>query len=253
LKKAKRIFGTIEFDENFKVYTGGGCNSAVLTSHNGKNALIVDTMLFKGAKKLKSKIRARDITIINTHSHIDHSHGNKLYPGAYVIAGKIPRWHWDFDTGFSRRPDKMLKPGEEITIKAGNEKVHVLDIGRAHSRNDCVVYFENRKLLMAGDLVWAKDMHPVLMGSNINAWLWALKMLENKYEINTLVPGHGIVTDKSAIFEVKKYFNSIVEAAGDRKKLKKLRSNYKGYIRYPIISGIDKAAALIRKEKKLSY
>jgi len=253
LKKSKRVFETIKLDEHLKIYTGGGCNSAVLEYENGEKALVVDTMFFRGAKKLRAKIRAKKIIVINTHSHIDHSHGNRLYPKAYVISGKIPGWQWDIDSGFSRRPGRMLNPGEEITIKAGKEKVHVIDIGRAHSINDCVVYFEKRKLLMAGDLVWAKDMHPVLIGSNINSWLWALKTLRKKYEINILVPGHGKITGKSSINEVEKYFNSIVEAAGDRKKLKKLKKNFKGYIKYPVISGVDKAAALIRKEKKSKY
>ena len=44
-------------------------------------------------------------------------------------------------------------------------------MGKAHSPNDIVVFFENRKVLATGDLVWV-NRHPVLLGKNTNIQLW---------------------------------------------------------------------------------
>jgi len=249
----KNIIETKKIDNNLTIYTGGSCNSAVLRSEDGQKAVIVDTMYFKSAKELRKEVTAKDITIINTHFHMDHARGNRLYPGAYVIAGNIKAWwQWDFDTFFSKRPDKKLEPGEETIINIDNEKVHILSMGMAHSLNDCVVCFENRKLLMAGDLVW-KNMHPVLIGSNTNITLWRelLKKLENKYEFQTLVPGHGDFGDKKAVLEMEGYFDSIAAAVGDKHKIRELKEKYKGYASFPLFAGVDRVAEMIKKEKKM--
>lgn len=249
MREQKPIIKEVKFDDHLTIYTGGGCNSAVLCSEDGQKAVIVDTKYFKGAKKLREEVRAKDITILNTHFHMDHARGNRLYPGAYVISGKINAWwQWDFDTAFSRRPDKVLEPGQETVVNIDREKVHMLSMGRAHSLNDSIVYFENRKLLMAGDLIWG-HIHPVLIpGSNIAMWRKALKILENKYEFHTLVPGHGDLAGKNAVLEMEEYFNSIAVADGDKHELKRLKEKFKGYDKFPIFAGVDRVAALIKRE-----
>ncbi len=249
-KQVGSDFTKIKFDDNLCIYCGGGCNSVILNSRDREKALVVDTKYFKGAKKLREEVTAKDNTVINTHFHIDHARGNKLYPNAHIISGSTIWWLWDFDTAYSKRPDTILNPGQEIILHLDQEKIHVLSMGKAHSANDCVVYFEDRKLLMAGDLVW-EHIHPMVVGSNIKLWLQALKKLENKYEIDTLIPGHGSICDKNAFFAMQEYFNSIAEAAGDRTRLSILRDKYKEYQKIPLVSGVDRVAACVKKEKKL--
>jgi cyclase len=245
------IIEAVKIDDNLTIYAGGGCNSAVLCSEDGQKAVIVDTKYFKGAKKLREEVQAKDITILNTHFHMDHARGNRLYPGAYVISGNINAWwQWNFDTAFSKRPDKTLEPGQETVLDFDWEKIHILSMGRAHSLNDSVVYFESRKLLMAGDLVWG-HMHPVLIGSNITMWRQALKMLENKYEFHTIVPGHGDLAGKNAVLEMEEYFNLIAAADGDKDKLRGLKERFKGYVKFPIFAGIDRVAALMKRENNM--
>jgi cyclase len=250
MKKQKHIIEAVKFDDNLTIYTGGGCNSAVLCSEDGQKAVIVDTKYFKGAKMFREEVRAKYITIINTHFHMDHARGNRLYPGAHVISGNIMAgWQWDIDTAFSRRPDKALEPGEETVVNIDREKVHILGMGRAHSLNDCIVYFENRKLLMAGDLVWG-HIHPVVIpGSNITLWRRVLKILENKYEFDTLVPGHGDFAGKNAVLEMEEYFDLIAVADGDKHKLRELKEKYKDYDKFPVFAGVDRVAAMIKREK----
>jgi len=250
LREPKSVIEEARLDANLKIYKGGGCNSAVLTSSDGKKVLIVDTKYFKGARELRKAVTAAEITIVNTHFHMDHARGNRLYPDAYVVSGLLPRnarWQWYFDTGFSRRPDKLLGPGEQITFGIDDEKIHVFSVGRAHSLNDSVVFFERRRLLMAGDLVW-ENAHPVLIGSSITAWRSALKTLEIRYPVGALVPGHGIISDMKAITGMEAYFDSIAAAVGNRDRIDDLRRQYARYSAFPLFSGVDAVVRLIERE-----
>jgi hypothetical protein len=57
---------------------------------NGGEALVVDPKMSVYARRLKRWIerdlQAKVTTIIDTHYHFDHTRGNKLYPGARIIA-----------------------------------------------------------------------------------------------------------------------------------------------------------------------
>ena len=88
----------LKLDENLTIYLGGGCNTIVLTSKDGKEAIVVDTKWFRSARELRAAIKAPKVTIVNTHFHLDHARGNKLYLSAYVISGETNWKQWDFDT-----------------------------------------------------------------------------------------------------------------------------------------------------------
>ena len=82
-------------DPEMKIYLGGGCNSVVLMSKDGQEAVVVDTKYFGGATALRKAVQALKITLINTHFHLDHARGNRLYPEAYVISGKTNWGQWE--------------------------------------------------------------------------------------------------------------------------------------------------------------
>ena len=71
---------TIQYDPQLTIYLGGGGNSVVLTSEDGSAAFIVDTKMRGAAEMLRDKIKAKDITIVNTHDHFDHVGGNSSLP-----------------------------------------------------------------------------------------------------------------------------------------------------------------------------
>ena len=243
----------ITIDQNLTVYVGGGGNSVVLVSHDRRKAIIVDTKYLSAAKELRKEVTSPEVTIINTHFHLDHARGNRLYAGAFVVSGQTNWKQWDFDTAHSPRPDKTLKPGEEMSFAIDDEVVHAVDMGPAHSPNDVVVYFEKRKLLVGGDLVWV-DMHPVLLDKNTNlrTWIEYLSILERDYDIETVVPGHGNVRGKEAISDMKQYFQSVASAVGNRKKLRELRAVYSGYETFPIFGNLIRTRWFMAKEMRKS-
>ena len=244
---------TVQLDPQLTVYLGGGGNSVVLTSEDGSKALVVDTKMMRAAKKLRDEVKAAEITIVNTHAHYDHTGGNALYPAAKIISGAYTNEQWDNDSKkTSRYPDLALKPGEEKVIKIGSETVHIRNMGRAHTWNDVVVYCEKRKLLVAGDLVLL-DMHAALhaeSGANVASWIGVLDSLSQKYKIRTLIPGHGKISDQSALAVMKDYFVSIGDAIGKPEKQAELKKKYKDYFSLPGMLSFRNTTKFIEKERK---
>jgi glyoxylase-like metal-dependent hydrolase (beta-lactamase superfamily II) len=243
---------TIQYDPQLTIYLGGG-NSVVLTSEDGSAALVVDTKMRGAAEILKEKIKVKEITIVNTHDHFDHVGGNSLYPQAKIIAGQYTKKQWDDDVSkASRYPDITLKPGEEKVLKIGSEIVHIYNMGRAHTWNDVVVYFENRKLLATGDLVF-NNMHPAVIaksGTKVALWIGALEALSKKYQIKTLVPGHGAVADQNALGVMKGYFVSVGDSIGNKEKQAILKEKYKNYITFPGMFSFNNTLKFIEQERK---
>jgi glyoxylase-like metal-dependent hydrolase (beta-lactamase superfamily II) len=245
------VMETIQYDSQLTIITGGGSNSILLTSEDGSSALLVDTKIFSGSKKLKEMVKAGDITLVITHNHPDHIYGIPLFPTAKIIAGSFPKEKWNILFSKNRYPDIILKHGEEKIIKIGKETVHIRNMGQAHSTNDVIVYFENRKLLVTGDLVFL-NMHPVLAAgeTKVSSWIEFLDKLYG-YDIKIVVPGHGKVMDKNAIHIMKDYFTSFIDAQGDKKKLQALKMKYKDYTSLPANLSFDINADFIEKEGKL--
>jgi glyoxylase-like metal-dependent hydrolase (beta-lactamase superfamily II) len=243
----------VEIDNNLTVYLGGGCNSIVLTSKDSTESLVVDTKWFQSAKRLRAEIKAPKITIINTHFHMDHARGNKLYPSAFVISGETNWKQWDIDTGHSNRPDAILKPADQLSLQIDDETIQVIAMGNAHSVNDLIVYFTKRRLLAVGDLVWV-DMHPILLDSNGNVAVWRriLDKLESDFEIDKVVPGHGPICDKNSITKMSEYFSSIANAIKNPSKLSKLKSNYRSYKAFPIFAGFGRTVSRMTKEMNVN-
>jgi glyoxylase-like metal-dependent hydrolase (beta-lactamase superfamily II) len=244
---------TVQLDPQLTVYLGGGGNSIVLTSEDGSQALVVDTKMRGAAKRLRDEVKASQIIIVNTHAHYDHTGGNALYPTAEIISGAYTKEQWDDDSRkTSRYPDVVLKPGEEKVIKIGSETVHIRNMGRAHTWNDVVVYYEKRQLLVAGDLVLL-DMHAALhakSGANVASWIGVLDSLSKKYKIKTLIPGHGKISDQTALAVMKDYFVSIGDAIGKPDKQAELKKKYKDYFTIPGIFSFRNTTNFIEKERK---
>jgi cyclase len=242
---------TIAYDQNLTFYIGKGGNSVVLTSNDGNKVLIIDTKQFGGAKELRKKITASDITIINSHFHMDHTRGNKLYPDAYVVSGECNWKLWNFDSGGSKRPDKVLQKGETFVLHFNNEIIQIINIGSAHTSTECLIYFEKRKLLVAGDIIWNKA-HPMVLDSkcSIANWLAVLNKIETEFEITTVVPGHGSIGGEELILEMRNYFLSIKNNLDNRKDLRKIKREYKDFKRFPLVCNFSNSVRKLKREFK---
>ena len=240
----------IAIDDHLLVIEGGGGNSIILTSEDGSMALVVDTKMGGAAKNLAARVAAKKVLVVNTHLHMDHTGGNRLFPDATIIAGAYTRDQWKALGKNARYPDILIQPGKDTAITIGSETVHLRNLGGAHSWDDVVVYLEKRKFLMTGDLVF-NHMHPAMFvqgGSNVRSWIAALDTLINGYEVDRVLPGYGALSDKKALLEMKDYFITISDAVGDQAKLSAAKEKFNDYRGIPMLTGFDKAVSFIGKE-----
>jgi glyoxylase-like metal-dependent hydrolase (beta-lactamase superfamily II) len=243
---------TIAFDPQLTIMLGGGGNSIILTSEDGKQALVVDTKMAGAAKKLRKMVTAPEMTIVNTHDHPDHVGGNGLYPSAHIIAGSYSQEQWKKMAGKNRYPDEIIQIGQEKMLTIGSERVHVRNLGRAHTWDDVVVYLEKRKMLVTGDILFL-GRHPALFaegGADVKSWMSVLDTVQNMYDIKTVVPGHGPVSDKASLGAMKEYFADAVDAADHPEKQVSFREKYKAMAAIPVMSGPDRTIAFVEKEQK---
>ena len=242
---------TIVFDKNLSIVLGGGGNSIVLTSDDGTQALVADTKMDAAAKALAASVKVKDVTIVNTHFHRDHVGGNNLYPKATIISGAYTPEQWKAMAPSSRYPDKVIKPDEEMALNIAGETVHLRNMGRAHTWNDVVVYLENRKFLMTGDVVF-NHRHPAMFahgGSNVASWVDVLDSLMSRFEPVKVLPGHGVLSDKNALRDAKEYLVSIEAAIGNPEQIAAVKEKYKTYPGIPMIADFDRTVKFMENER----
>jgi len=143
--------------------------------------------------------------VINTHFHADHSGGNERSQanGIVVVASENARLKM-IEVNQPGLPDVTLD--EHAFIHLGGKVVEVIRFGRSHTDGDVVVYFPEHRLLAAGDMFTYGDDVPQLIdysgGGSARAWTRTLDEVL-RLDFETVVPGHGPVTNKSEMAEFK--------------------------------------------------
>ena len=163
-------------------------------------------------------------TLVNTHHHGDHTHGNWLVPGATVVGHERCRE----EVLASGTVSELVFPGvewgeiqvrapfvtftDELTVWVDELRVDLLFVGPAHTTNDVVAWIPERRTLFAGDLVFNGGTPFVVMGS-VSGALAALERLE-ALGAETVVPGHGPVCGGDALASQRAYLG-VVSALAD--------------------------------------
>jgi len=107
-------------------------------------------------------------------------------------------------------------------------------------------------MLFGGDVILNKQV-PAMMGKNHadpEGYLEAFDMLENRYDIKTVVPGHGDIGGREIITNFRQYFKDITTAANDKSKEDAIVEKYKGWRQVPIIMSPGANINYIRDQKK---
>jgi cyclase len=164
-------------------------------------------------------------TLINTHHHSDHTHGNCLLPLATIVGHPLcraeilafpfppPPGIWTATQwGELHRSPPFVTFEDQLTVWIDDLRVELHHIGTpAHTTNDVVAWVPDRSVLFTGDLVFVGGTPFVPMGS-VSGSLVALERLRG-FGAQTLVPGHGPVCGPEAIDVVADYLRFIQETA----------------------------------------
>jgi cyclase len=165
-------------------------------------------------------------TLVNTHHHGDHTHGNYLFAGATVVGHERARtellatglpanrgiWN-DVDWGDLALEPPFLTYSDEVTLWLLDEPAHLRYVGGpAHTTNDSILWLPERSVLFCGDLLFHRGTPFVLMGS-VEGSIAVLEHVVRPLGAETLVPGHGPVCGPELIDEVLAYLRFVRDTA----------------------------------------
>jgi cyclase len=165
-------------------------------------------------------------TLINTHHHGDHTHGNYLLPMATIIGhercreevlagGHVATLLFEgVDWGHLEVAAPFVTFDRSLTVWVDDRRVDLEFVGPAHTTNDVIAWLPGERVLFAGDLVFNGGTPFVVMGS-VQGALIALDRLRS-LEPAVIVPGHGPVCDASILDDQVEYLRFVqsVAAAG---------------------------------------
>ena len=178
--------------------------------------------------------------VVNTHADGDHWWGNQLVSGAEIITSQA-----SYDEMTHIKPQSMILLGKQLgpllsligvkkvghwfqnmiapyhfeevtlalptrtfegslTLTIAGREVHLIEVGPAHTQGDFVVYLPKEKILFASDILFA-GVTPVMWAGPVENWLAALDQILDM-KVDTIVPGHGPITDKKGVKAVKDYW-----------------------------------------------
>ena len=216
------FFGALE--KPTKENAGNMANNCYIKTNDGY--LVMDTgpsyQFAKQAYEAMQKIEDLPVKyVVNSHEHDDHWLGNDFYKKKFGTTLMGPESiNTNYKDGDKTRMynvlpknaiegthiidlDKVVKKRETLVL--GGEKFDIIPMDvKAHTGDDVFIYMPERKVLFAGDLVMngriTSNRHGSVMGQ-----LKALAMMQ-KLDWKILVPGHGFITDATAMDEANLYF-----------------------------------------------
>lgn len=230
--------------------TWGWSNAGLIT--DGEASLLIDTLFdLKLTQHMLDTMRksvpaATHIDmVVNTHANGDHCWGNELVADAQIIAStntaeeikeSIPprqlaallknaadfgqvgefmsRIFGPFEFGdITLTPPNKTFEGE-LSLKVGDKEVHLIEVGPAHTRGDTLVHIPSDRVVFTADILFI-GIHPIMWAGPISNWLRACDRIL-AMDVETIVPGHGPITDKQGVAELKSYFTFIFQEARKR-------------------------------------
>jgi cyclase len=225
-----------------------GYSNAGLVSGDG-DSLLVDTLFdLKLTREMLDAMKWITSTkpigsLVNTHANGDHCFGNELVPDRAKIYATVAAAEemkdmpasrldalktapdaeiadfanyafgdFDFAEVTGRDPDQTFE--HELTLPVGGREVVIRDLGPAHTRSDSIVLVPSARTVFTGDLVFVEGT-PIAWAGPISNWTAACEAIAS-LDVDTVVPGHGPITDRQGVLDVKRYFDFVFAEAQKR-------------------------------------
>ena len=180
-------------------------------------------------------------SVVNTHANGDHCYGNQLVDEAEIIASAVAAHEmaevspatlaalnnapgeigelfrgffgaFEFDGIEMRLPDRTFEG--RLDIEVGGRHIELLEVGPAHTAGDVIVHVPDSRTVFTGDILFIGGT-PIVWAGPLSNWVAACDLMLGM-DVETVVPGHGPVTDKSGIVQVRDYLSYVDSAAGAR-------------------------------------
>jgi glyoxylase-like metal-dependent hydrolase (beta-lactamase superfamily II) len=184
--------------------------------------------------------------VLNTHGNGDHWYGNQLVPEqAEIVASEaavrdmeeVPPqlMHMlteaDVDENLSAFVHHAFAPfrfdGIELrlptrtftgslTLDVGGRVVELLELGPAHTRGDVIAHVPEARAVFTGDILFVGGT-PIMWQGPLANWLAACEHIE-RLDVDTVIPGHGPVTDTEAPRQIRRYLEYVRDEAAARRE-----------------------------------
>lgn len=219
---------------------------------DGDASMVVDTLFDKPLTQVMldamhdaAPSATRDYNfLVNTHANGDHCNGNELVGDAQIIAsaaclaelanespemmlnllqaapdmGAVGEFFVHCFGQFDFRDINRALPNRtfegELDVKVGDKQVLLKQVGPAHTHGDVLVYVPADRTVFTGDILFIEG-HPILWAGPVQNWLDACDYMLG-LDLETVVPGHGPITDKAGIRAVRGYLSYIRDEARAR-------------------------------------
>ncbi|HTT21496.1 MAG TPA: MBL fold metallo-hydrolase [Candidatus Sulfotelmatobacter sp.] len=205
-----------------------GANAGFVIGDDG--VAVIDTFEHEAAAKaLFSEIRKLSPLpikyVINTHYHLDHVAGNKLFEdaGAVILAqANVHSWiHTENLKFFGKNitpaqkaevenlaaPEIVYNTGIDLYLGKRRLIVRVLP---GHTGGDSIVRIPDADITFCGDLFWRKTL-PNLIDATTSRWMGSLKTIQEYGVSGTYVPGHGDVGTMADVAAFQAYLSDLRE------------------------------------------
>lgn len=203
---------------------GDGGNVAVYITNEG--VILVDDKFEQDHDNIVAKVKSVTSQpvkyVLSTHHHADHSGGNaRFLPTAEIISTANARAnivsHKQSNAPPGVAPARIVFT-DETSVFLGGKEVRAHYYGRGHTNGDAIIYFPALRTLHTGDLMAGNT--PLIDypgGGSVVEWTKTLDAAM-KLDFDTVIPGHGAVTNKAALLAY-------------RNNVEKLRNRAQGMIR----------------------
>jgi glyoxylase-like metal-dependent hydrolase (beta-lactamase superfamily II) len=216
---------------------------------DGGEALLVDTLFdlrltAEMLEAMRRATRARIGTVVNTHANGDHCNGNALLPEAQIVASQatadeMPHESPELMVAYKKAAPALGEMGafflhcfgpfefegiaqrlptrtfdESLAQRSGDTRVELRRVGPAHTRGDTLVHLPASRTVFTGDILFIEG-HPIMWAGPVGNWIGACEYILG-LDVQTVVPGHGPVTDKRGVRAVRDYLVYVRDEARRR-------------------------------------
>lgn len=216
-----RALAVERLSDDLFVLRGFGGNAAVLRTDAG--SVIVDTMTLplqgeRIREVAKELTGSETVLLINTHYHLDHTHGNPAFdPGTRVLSTERTLSHLKaLDSEFWQGDAAQLMPNETFTerqrLEIGGKTLELVHPGPGHTDGDLVVLFTDENVIHMGDLHFNNHYPNIDLeaGGTVQQWPETLDEVLT-YSFDRVIPGHGATTDRAGIKSFQAFMTQLGE------------------------------------------
>jgi cyclase len=197
---------------NDATFSGG--NVGVFITNNG--IVLVDTKLAGWGQTFLERVKSISskpvTTIINTHTHGDHTGSNEGFPATVdIVAHENTRANMTRMDAFKGEKAQFLPKrtfADKLTVGGGKDRVDLYYFGPGHTNGDIFVVYTALRVLQTGDMFAWKDapgFDRANGGSGVQHPKSMAKMLATIKDVDVVIPGHSPITTLKDVQEYQRY------------------------------------------------